>query len=203
MSCGRKRSVPLELCVDLGDCSCPIREVRSPLSLLGAPQDSSRIAAGMNRASSRVEARTSGFLPISDFDPKGLCRLEHESQASYCVEEWNSACLWSSSPGDRPLVELYLEPAPFSEQCNGGVIPLSVVTSSSGLHSKSCPGIGTYLEWTGKSLSFLKWHYPKGFLLNFNMRPASSRGVTVRSGSLCRHSRWVEPRIEIRRGEGA
>ena len=45
--------------------------------------------------------------------------MEHESQASYCVEEWNSACLWSSSPGDRPLVKFYLKPAPFSGQCNG------------------------------------------------------------------------------------
>ena len=62
--------------------------------------------------------------------------MEVESQASNCFEEWNSACLWSSSPGDRPLVELYLEPAPFPGQCNKGVIPLGVVTSSSGLHSK-------------------------------------------------------------------
>ena len=100
--------------------------------------------------------------------------LEHESQASYCVEEWNSACLWSSSPGDRPLVKFYLKPAPFSGQCNGDVIPFGVVTSSSGLHSKRCPGIGTYLEQTGRSLSFLKWHNPRGFLSNCNMRPASS-----------------------------
>ena len=98
------------------------------------------------RASSRVEAGTSGFLSISDFDRMVPAELEQESQASSCVEEWNSACLWSSSPGDRPLVEFYLEPAPFSGQCNGGVIPLGVVTSSSGLHSKRCPGIRTYLE---------------------------------------------------------
>ena len=28
-------------------------------------------------------------------------------------------------------------------------VPLLVETSSSGLHSKRCPGIRTYLEWTG------------------------------------------------------
>ena len=160
--------------VDLGDHSCLLRKVRSPLSLQRPPRDSSLIAPGMNRASSRVEAGNSGFLSISDFYPKGFCRLEPESQALDCVEEWNSACVWSSSPGDRPLVELYLEPAPFCRQCNGGVIPLGVMTSSSGLHSKRCPGIGTYLEWTRKSLSFLKSHDPRGFLLNYNMRPASS-----------------------------
>ena len=30
-----------------------------------------------------------------------------ESQASSCVEEWNSACLSSCSWDDRPLVELW------------------------------------------------------------------------------------------------
>ena len=108
----------------------------------------------MNRASSRVEARTPGFFSISDFDPR-VSADWHESQASYCVEECNSACLWSFSPGDRPPGELYLEPAAFFGQCNGGVIPLCVVTSSSGLHSKWCLGIVSYLEWTGKSLSSL------------------------------------------------
>ena len=58
------------------------------------------------------------------------------------VEAWNSACCSSCSRGDRPLVELYLEPAGFSGRCTGVSVPLSVVTSSTGLHSKRCPGIG-------------------------------------------------------------
>ena len=37
-------------------------------------------------------------------------RIMQESQASSCVEEWNSACLLSCSRGDRPLVKLYLAP---------------------------------------------------------------------------------------------
>ena len=69
-SCGGKLRVPLELPVDLGERSCFLREVRSPLTLRGPPQDSLCIAEGMNRASSRVEARTSGFLYISDFNPR-------------------------------------------------------------------------------------------------------------------------------------
>ena len=68
----------------------------------------------MKKASSRVEAGTSGFLSIYDFDRRVSAELEQESQASSCVEEWNSACLSSCSWGDRPLVELYLEPAAFS-----------------------------------------------------------------------------------------
>ena len=66
------------------------------------------------RASSPVEAGTSGFLSISDFDRRVSAELEQESQASSSVEGWNSACLSSCSWADRPLVELYLEPAGFS-----------------------------------------------------------------------------------------
>ena len=43
-------------------------------------------------------------------------------------------------------------------------MPLRVVTSSSGLHLKRCPGIRTYLEWTGKSFSFRMWHNPRDFV---------------------------------------
>ena len=68
----------------------------------------------MNRASFRVEAGTSGFLSISDFDHRVSAELEQERQASSCVEDWNSACFSHCSQGDRPLVELYLEPAAFS-----------------------------------------------------------------------------------------
>ena len=66
------------------------------------------------RASSSVEAGTSGLLSIYDFDHRVSTDLKQESQASSCVQEWNSACLSSCSRGDRPLVELYLEPAGFS-----------------------------------------------------------------------------------------
>ena len=113
-SCVQKLMIPLELHVVLGDPSCIFREVRSPLSLGGAPRDSPCITAGLKKASTRVEAGTSGFLSISDFDPRLSAELELESQASSCVEEWNSACLSSCSRGNRPLVELYLETAAFS-----------------------------------------------------------------------------------------
>ena len=128
----------------------------------------------MNRASSRVEAGTSWFLSISDFERNVSAELEQESQALCCVEERISAYLSSCSPHDRPLVELYLEPAAFSEDANGVSVTLCVVTSSSGLHSKRSLGIRTYFEWKGKSLSFGMWHHPRGFLSSFNVRLASS-----------------------------
>ena len=91
---------------------------------------SSCIAAGLNRASSRVEEETSGFLCISDFNCRVSAELEQESQASSCVEAWNSAFLSSSSWGVRPLVELYLEPVAFSRGCNWSVSDPSCVISS-------------------------------------------------------------------------
>ena len=106
-------SVPLELCVPGGPLVYP-QGSQNTFGTARAPRDSSCIAEGMNRASSRVEAGTSGFLSISDFNRRISAELEQESQASSCVEEWNLACLSSCSWGDRPLVKLYLEPAAFS-----------------------------------------------------------------------------------------
>ena len=121
MEFGGKPRDPLELCVDLGDHLCLLREVISPLALRVAPGDSSSITAGMNKASSRVEARTLGFLSIFYFDCRVSADLEQESLASSCVEEWNSTCLSSCSRGDRPLVKLFLEPVAFCRRCNWGV----------------------------------------------------------------------------------
>ena len=81
-SCGGKLRVPHELPVYLGDPSCFLREVRSPLALGGPARDSSRIAAGMNRASSRDEVGTSIFLSISDLDHNVSAELEKDSQSS-------------------------------------------------------------------------------------------------------------------------
>ena len=43
--------------------------------------------------------------------------------------------------GDKPLVELYVEPAGFSGRCTRVSVPLCVVPSSTGLPSKRCPGV--------------------------------------------------------------
>ena len=124
------------------------------MTLLGAFWDSSCIATGMNRTSSRVEVGKSGFLSISDIHLGVSVELEPGSLASSCVEAQNSDCLSSGSWGVKPLVELYLEHAAFSGGCNHGDSVPSCCDFILGLHSKRCPGIGTYLEWTGKSVSF-------------------------------------------------
>ena len=88
-----------------------------------------------------MEVGTSGFLAISDSNRKVPAELGPETQASSCVEEWNSACFLSCSQGDRPLVELCVEPVFSSRQCTGVSVTLRVVPSSTGLLSKRCPGI--------------------------------------------------------------
>ena len=100
--------------------------------------------------------------------------LEQESQASSSVEEWISACLSSCSRGDRPLVQLCVEPAGFSVRCTGVSGPLRVVPSSTGFPSKSVLASGYFQEWTVKLGSFDMWHHPRGYVSNFLMRPASS-----------------------------
>ena len=85
------------------------------------------------------------FLCISDFDPLVSAELEQESQASSCDEVGTplasrvvyvvtghlSSCIW--------ILQL------FPDDATGVSVPIRFVTSSSGLHSKRCPGIGTFL----------------------------------------------------------
>ena len=92
------------------------------------------------RASSPVEAGTAGYL-ISDSDRRVPADWGQESQASSWVEAWNSACLSRCSRGERPLVELYLEPRGFSGRCTGESLPLRV-DFIQGWSSERCPGIG-------------------------------------------------------------
>ena len=62
---------------------------------------------------------------ISDSDRRVPADWGQESQASSWVEAWNSACLSRCPRGERPLVELDLEPGVFSERCTGK-LPLRV-----------------------------------------------------------------------------
>ena len=68
----------------------------------------------LKRASSRMEAGTSGVLSISDSGRRVPAEYGQESHASSSVEAWISACLASCSWSDRPLVELCVEPVGFS-----------------------------------------------------------------------------------------
>ena len=138
-----------------------------------SPRDSSCIAAGMNMASIELRRESQCSSPfqtsitgsLHSWNKRVRPRLVLRngtplaSRVVHGVTGHLSSCIWN----------LQL----FPDDVNGESVPLRVMTSSSGLHSRRCPGIGNYLEWTGKSVSFRMWHDPRGFLLSFNVRPAS------------------------------
>jgi len=124
---------------------CLFREVRSPLVLQGAPRDSC-ITAGMNRGSFRVRWETQGSSPfltlISDSlrswkrGVRPCLVMRHRTPLASRVVHGVSGNLYSW------IWHLQF----FQEDATGVSVPLLVVTSSSGLHSKRCTGIRTYLE---------------------------------------------------------
>src|SRR5574341_554330 len=77
---------------------------------------------------------------ISDSDRRVPADWGQESQASSWVEARISACLSRCPRGERPLVELYLEPGVFPNDARRNC-PF-VLTSFTGWSSERCPGSG-------------------------------------------------------------
>ena len=67
-----------------------------------------------HRASSRIEARTSGFLSSADMAIWDPLEFQQGSQASSHVQTWNSASLFRCKRVIRLLVELALGSGAFS-----------------------------------------------------------------------------------------
>ena len=63
----------------------------------------------------------------------------------------------------------------FPDDATGVSMPLRVVSSSTGLHSKRCSGIGFLSRVDGEIVCHARvsWHDPGGYLSNFFVRPAS------------------------------
>ena len=102
----------------------------------------------MNRASSLVEAGTSGFLSISDLYRRVSAELDRRvrprlvlngtplaSRVVHGVTGHLLSCIWN----------LRL----FPEEATGVSVPLRVVTSSSGLHSRGAWASGLILSERG------------------------------------------------------
>ena len=107
-----------------------------------------------HRASSRVEAGTSGFLFSSDMDLGVPMEFQQGSQASSCVETWNSASLSRCKRGVRLPVQWTQGAGAFSRG-SMGLSPLpSCFESIFWVPVKSMQGNQAYLEWMGKSGSF-------------------------------------------------
>src|SRR5574337_786822 len=86
------------------------------LEVGGASRDSTGLGA-LEEGLISSRGRNRRVPLISDSDRRVPADWGQESQASSWVEAWNSACLSRCPLGDRPLVELYLEPGFFSERC--------------------------------------------------------------------------------------
>ena len=139
----------------------------------------------------------------SDSDHSFAAEFEQESQASSCVEEWNSACLSSCSRGDRSLLELCVVPAGFSGRYPGVSVPLSVVPSSKGLSSKRCPGIRILSRADREIGVFPHVAPPTRLRLEFPSETGLILRCAGKVGTPCRQSRGIDPPVSIRRGEGA
>ena len=157
----------------------------------------------MNITSSYVDAETQGSSPFMTSIAGSLQSWNRRVRPRLVLRNGTPLASQVVHGVTGHLLSCIWNPRLFLDDATGVSVPLLVVTSSSGLHSKRGPGIGTYLEWTGKLVSFGKWHDPQGFCWSFSVRLASSLGATKRSGSLSRQSRGIIPHVNIRRGDGA
>ena len=87
-------------------------------------------------------------------------RTPHSSRVVHGVTGHLSTCIWN----------LWV----FPEDATGVSVPLRVVTSSTGLHSKRCSGIGFLSRMDGEIDGFWNVALPRKLLSNFFVSPASS-----------------------------
>ena len=160
-----------------GSLSSPLDLVRNPT--LAQPLEKKPLWTPLGlvqwkRASSRLEARTSGFLSISDSDPRVPAELGQERQASSCVEAWNSACLSRCARGDRPHPSCIWKLRVFPDVARGCQCPFVLRLHPQDFDQRGVPASGSCQERTGKLGSFGRWHRPRGSVSNSHVRPVSS-----------------------------
>ena len=126
--------------------------------------------------------------------------MGQESQASSWVEAWNCACLLRSFRGDRRPVELYLEPACFYRQCTGVSVPLRVVTSSTGVRLKRCPGIGLLSRADGEIGIFRKVVLPTRIRLKLPRQTGLILRCDGKVGNPFQTKQWNQPSCRDREG---
>ena len=119
------------------------------------------------------------------------------------VEEWNSACLSSFSRGDRPLVQLYVEPAGFSGRCTGMSVCLHVLPSSTGLPSKRCPCIGFLLRAHWEIVVFQHVAPPTRLRLEFPRETGLILRCAGKVGYPFQTKQGINPPVAIQMAEGA
>ena len=91
----------------------------------------------------------------------------------------------------------------FPDDATGVSMPLGVVTSSTGLHSKRCLGIGFLSRVDGEIGVFLNVARPRRVPLEFLCETGLLLRCDGKVGFPFRKNREIDPHVEIRRGEGA
>ena len=146
---GRKPSFPSPSAGDLRELPMVPLRGEGSCGVGGASRDSAGSGATEEGLTSRGGRNLR--LPLRfGFRPQGPCRVGTGESGLVLSEEGNTACLLSCSQGDRPLVEMYVEPAGFSDIAQGCQFPFVLC-----LHPKCClrrgvRALGSYQERTGK-----------------------------------------------------
>ena len=139
--CGGKASFPSTSAGDLRELPMVPLIGEGCCGVGGASRDSAGLGAMEEGLISRGDRKLR--LPLLfGLQPQGPCRVGTGESGLVLSEEGNPACLSSCSWGFRPLVKLCVESASFSRRCTGVSVTLRFLSSSTGLPSKRCPGIG-------------------------------------------------------------
>ena len=94
-----------------------------------------------------------------------------------------------------------MESAGFSRRCMGMSVSLRVVTSSTGLPSKRCPGV-RFLSRVDREFGIFQHVAPTMRLLfEFPHETGLIRRFTGNVGNPCRKSMGIDPPVVIRRGD--
>ena len=131
-SCGWKLRVPLKVRVNLGDSSCLLREVRSPLALQGPPGDSQHITAGMNRASSGVRRELQGSSPFLTSITGSLQSRNRRVRPHLVLSKGTSLASGVVHGATGHLSNFIWSLQLFLDDATGVSVPRCVVTFSSG-----------------------------------------------------------------------
>ena len=153
-------------------------------------------------ASSSVEAGSSGFLSISDSDRRVTAELGQESQASFCVEEWNSACLLSCSWVTGHLSSCVWNLLVFPDNAWVCQCPFVLCLHPQGCLQRGVRASGYYQEQTGKS-GFSACGTTHVASLKFPRETSLILRCAGKVGNPFQTKQGIDPPVTIRRGEGA
>ena len=160
--CGGKPSFPSTSAGDLRELPrLPLRG-EAYCGVGGAPLGTPLGMAQWKRASSRGEAGTSGFLPISDSDRRVRAELGQESQVSSRLRKGVLLASRVAQGVSGPSSSCVWNPRVFPDNARGCQCPFVLCLHPQGCLRRGFRASVSYEERTRKSRSFSIWHHPRG-----------------------------------------